>query len=124
MHVLVTIQYTNWSPHVTAKKDQDVKLPCSVQAFPLPNMAWKRDGELVTNDTRHVVTRKVLKILRVRSNDMGGYYCIAWNRGSVQAKETLLLITGTCETKFICCNCLLDFHHNDQRRNDLKVNLN
>ena len=120
----MTIQYTKWSSKVTAKKDQDVKLPCSVQAFPLPNMAWKRDGELVTNDSRHVVTRKVLKILQVSSKDMGGYYCIAWNRGSVQAKETLLLITGTCETKSTCCNCLLDFHHNDQRRCDLKVNLN
>lgn len=108
----MTIQYTNiWSSVKPAKKDQDVILPCSVKAFPVPNMAWKKDGELVTNDTRHTVTRKELKISQVSTVDMGRYYCIAWNRGSVQAKSVMLLITGV---KLSCCNCLLDFHFKDQ----------
>lgn len=108
----MTIQYTNiWSSVKPAKKDQDVILPCSVKAFPVPNMAWKKDGELVTNDTRHTVTRKELKISQVSTVDMGRYYCIAWNRGSVQAKSVMLLITGV---ELSCCNCLLDFHFKDQ----------
>lgn len=91
----MTIQYTNtYSPVKIATKDQDVTLPCSVKAFPIPNMAWKKDGELVTNDSRHVITRTELKILQFSTVDMGRYYCIAWNRGSVQAKNILLLITG------------------------------
>lgn len=95
LHVLVTIQYTNdWSPKKVATKGQDVTLPCSVTAFPIPNVAWKKDGELVTNDSRHVVTRTALKILQVSTADMGRYYCIAWNRGTVQAKNVLLLIKG------------------------------
>jgi len=97
----VTIQYTNnWSPEKTAKKDQDVTLRCSVKAFPIPNMAWKKDGELVTNDSRHAVTRRELKILQVSAKDMGRYYCIAWNRGTVQAKKILLLITGVKLSSF------------------------
>ena len=109
----MTIQYTNiWSSVKPAKKDQDVILPCSVKAFPVPNMAWKKDGELVTNDTRHTVTRKDLKISQVSTVDMGRYYCIAWNRGTVQAKSVMLLIAGV---KLSCCNCLLDFHFKDQR---------
>lgn len=108
----MTIQYTNiWSSVKPAKIDQDVILPCSVKAFPVPNMAWKKDGELVTNDTRHTVTRKELKISQVSTVDMGRYYCIAWNRGTVQAKSVMLLITGV---KLSCCNCLLDFHFKDQ----------
>ena len=104
MHILVTIQYTDWSPVKTAKKDEDVTLFCSVKAFPIPNMAWKKDGELVTNDSRHSVTRKELKISKVSTADMGRYYCIAWNRGTVQAKNIMLLIKGmelSCFIKWI-----------------------
>ena len=91
----MTIQYTdNWSSKKFATKDQNVTLFCSVKAFPIPNMAWKKDGELVTNDSRHGVTRKELKISQVSTVDMGRYYCIAWNRGTVQAKTILLLIAG------------------------------
>ena len=110
VHVLVTIQYTNaWSSVKFAKKDQDITMPCSVKAFPIPNMAWKKDGELVTNGTRHTVTRKELKISQVSAADMGRYYCIAWNRGTVQAKSIMLLITGV---KLACCNW--EFRFNDQ----------
>lgn len=96
MHALVTINYTDSLPPVKiAKKGQDVTLPCTVKAFPAPTMAWKKDGELVTNDSRHVITRTELKILQVSTEDMGYYYCVAWNRGSVQAKKVLLFISGT-----------------------------
>ena len=91
----VTIQYTNF-PQRTQKavKGQGIKLPCVVKAFPVPKLAWKKDGELVTNDSRHVVTGKELRIQQVDRSDMGKYFCVAWNRGSVQAKIILLLITG------------------------------
>lgn len=96
VHALVTIQYVDFlSPVKIAKIGQDVTLPCTVKAFPIPNMAWKKDGELVTNDSRHVITRTALKILQVSTGDMGRYYCVAWNRGSVQAKSVLLFISGT-----------------------------
>ena len=91
----VTIQYTNFPQQPQkASKGQDITLPCVVKALPVPKLAWKKDGELVTNDSRHVVTGTALRIQQVRRSDMGKYYCVAWNRGSVQAKFTLLLITG------------------------------
>ena len=91
----MTIQYTNFpqQPKRAAKGD-DVQLPCVVKAFPEPKKAWKKDGKLVTNDNRHVVTETELRIQQVERSDMGKYSCVAWNRGSVQAKSTLLLVTG------------------------------
>ena len=95
MHDSVTIRYTNFlSPTKIAKKGQDVTLPCAVKAYPIPNMAWKKDGKLVTNGSRHVITRTELKISQVSTDDMGRYYCIAWNRGSVKAMNVMLFITG------------------------------
>lgn len=99
----VTIQYTNFlSPTKIAKKGEDVTLPCTVKAYPIPNMAWKKEGELVTNDSRHVITRTELKIRQVSTDDMGRYYCIAWNRGSVKAMNVMLFITGTNHLHYFC----------------------
>lgn len=95
MFHVVTIQYINFPTKAKkATEGQSVLLPCVVKAFPVPQLAWKKDGALVTNDSRHVVTGTRLKIKQVGRSDMGRYYCVAWNRGSVQAKSTLLLIVG------------------------------
>ena len=91
------MQYTEFARQPTiAAKGQDVTLKCVVKAFPIPKTAWKKDGELVTKDDRHVITNTDLTIKQVDRSDMGKYSCIAWNRGSAQAKSTLLLITGNC----------------------------
>ena len=91
----VTIQYTNFPKQPQkATEGQTVTLPCVVKAFPVPQQAWKKDGVLVTNDSRHLISGTGLKIQQVGTSDMGRYYCVAWNRGSVQAKSTLLLIVG------------------------------
>ena len=82
-----------------AKKGQDVSLPCVVKAFPVPRKAWKKDGVLVTNDSRHVITDTELRIKQVGRSDMGEYSCIAWNRGSVKSARALLLITGKVLSK-------------------------
>ena len=78
-------------------------------------MAWKKDGELVSNDARYTITRSGLNISQVSAANMGRYYCIAWNRGTVQAKQILLLITGV---KLSSCAEIvsLDFHHKDKTR--------
>lgn len=109
MFHVVTIQYINFPTQPKeATEGQSVTLPCVVKAFPVPQLAWKKDGELVTNDSRHVVTGTGLKIKQVGRSDMGKYYCVAWNRGSVQAKSTLLLIVGkrfyTQIAKFKMCH--------------------
>lgn len=92
---IVTMQFTNFpqKPNIVSP-GQKVTLPCVVRAFPVPKTAWKKDGELVTKDDNHMITPSALTIKKAYRSDMGNYSCIAWNRGSVQAKSTLVLITG------------------------------
>ena len=73
---------------------ENVTLPCVVRAFPIPSTAWKKDGELVTNGDRHIISFSNLTIKNVKRSDMGKYSCVAWNKGSVKAKSTLVLVTG------------------------------
>ena len=92
---IVTIQFTEFpqKPKVVLSGEK-VTLRCVVRAFPDPQTAWKKDGELVTKDDNHMITSSELIIKKAVRSDMGNYSCIAWNRGSVQAKSTLVLITG------------------------------
>ena len=92
---IVTMQFTNFpQKRNIVSPGQKVTLPCVVRAFPVPKTAWKKDGELVTKDGNHMITSSEMTIKKATRSDMGNYSCIAWNRGSVQAKSTLVLITG------------------------------
>ena len=95
-HVSFTakMQYTKFPKGKIVKKGGNAKLDCVVKAYPVPNQAWKKDGELVTNDSRHFVTRTELTIKQFDRSDMGNYACVAWNPISAQVREALLIMTG------------------------------
>lgn len=76
------------------KKGESVTLDCVVEAYPVAKQAWKKDGELVNNDSRHLVTRRELTIRQFDRSDMGSYGCVAWNPFSAQVREELLIMTG------------------------------
>ena len=76
------------------KKGSNPKLDCVVEAYPVANQAWKKDGELVTNDSRHFVTRTELTVKQFDRSDMGRYACVAWNPMIAQVREALLIMTG------------------------------
>lgn len=88
------MQYTKFPEGKIVKKGGNAKLDCVVKAYPVPNQAWKKDGELVTNDSRHFVTRTELTIKQFDRSDMGNYACVAWNPISAQVREALLIMTG------------------------------
>ncbi|XP_074615759.1 scavenger receptor cysteine-rich type 1 protein M160-like isoform X2 [Acropora palmata] len=88
------MQYTKFPERKIVKKGGNAKLDCVVKAYPVPNQAWKKDGELVTNDSRHFVTRTELTINQFDRSDMGSYACVAWNPISAQVREALLIMTG------------------------------
>ena len=97
-------------------KNQNTKLSCAVEAFPAVTLSWKKDGELVTNDSRHVITRSVsqsiwrkdgevvpdgsgyynttskLTILQTDRTDIGEYQCVASNLGSSRASNPSLVV--------------------------------
>lgn len=96
-HVSFTakMQYTKFpEKRKIVKKGGNARLDCVVEAYPVPNQAWKKDGELVTNDSRHFVTRTELTIKQFDRSDMGSYACVAWNPISAQVREALLIMTG------------------------------
>ena len=66
---------------------------CEATGVPTPTIIWKKDGELVTNDSRHVIDSKSLRILRAMEGDVGVYACVAWNKHAIiSAIATLILI--------------------------------
>ena len=87
-----------------AEEGELVTLNCNVTGVPKPRIAWKKDGELLTNNIKHVVTNyegsrndyaaSRLQIRQVSKEDIAEYTCISWNRGSVREWKSTLLLTG------------------------------
>ncbi|KAL9986144.1 hypothetical protein ACROYT_G000235 [Oculina patagonica] len=90
----LTVEFKDYPIKTIATKGDLVTFNCNVTGVPKPRIAWKKDGELVTNDNWHTVTtnrasRKdstasQLQIRQVNKGDIAEYSCIAWNRGSVR----------------------------------------
>ena len=103
---LVTVEFKEHPTETVATEGGLVTFNCNVTGVPKPRITWKKDGELVTNDTRRTVmiygaSSKVesasrLQIRGVSKEDIGEYMCIAWNRGSVREWPSKLLLTGKC----------------------------
>lgn len=112
----LTVRFTVEPSSQTLKKWDNAKLSCAVEAFPAAALAWKKNGELVTNDSRHLITTSVSKgtldkdgvlltdhigsfkttteltVQKFDRPDMGEYQCIAWNQGSAQASTPFLMV--------------------------------
>ena len=101
---LVTVEYQDYPRDTIATEGDEVTLNCNVSGVPKPRIAWKKDGELVTNGGKYTVTTGVtskkddtssqLQIRQVTKEDISVYSCIAWNRGGVRVVQARLLLTG------------------------------
>lgn len=71
---------------------EGVSLTCVVSGSPLPNVIWRRRGEIITNDTSNAVilettfmqanysfVQSVLDLCPVASSDAGEYTCFTEN---------------------------------------------
>jgi len=100
----VTVEFKNYPNDTVATEGDQVTCNCNVTGVPTPQIAWKKDGELVTNSTKITVTTSSassrgynasqLQIRQVSKQDVAVYSCIAWNRGSIRVWPATLLITG------------------------------
>ena len=100
----VTVNFLDYPPGITVTTEGGhVILNCNVTGVPRPRVAWKKEGELVTNTSRITVltdvtdktfTSSQLHIRQVTKQDIGIYSCISWNRGSVRSSPGRILISG------------------------------
>ena len=101
---LVTVEFADHPTGAVFKEGDQVTLNCNATGIPLPQIAWKKGGELVMNSIKHTVTiypissrrytASQLQIRQVSKEDVAVYSCIAWNRGSIRVWQTTVLLTG------------------------------
>ena len=88
---------------MVASEGEDVIMKCNVTGLPRPQLAWKKEGELLTNSSKYSITTDAtaktfissqLQIRQVTREDIAVYSCISWNRGSVRSAPGTLLLSG------------------------------
>lgn len=75
-----------------AMVDQNVTLPCYVEAIPRPIISWRKLGSQEDRSRMRVTANGLLQITRVRVGDAGTYQCTAENNlGSITTKTALIV---------------------------------
>jgi len=73
--------------------DQNVTLPCYVEAIPKPALSWRKDGQQVEDRSRiRVLPNGLLQISRARISDAGSYECTAENNLGALTTRTWLIV--------------------------------
>ncbi|XP_030832325.1 scavenger receptor cysteine-rich type 1 protein M160 isoform X1 [Strongylocentrotus purpuratus] len=73
----------------------DVSIPCVVSGVPLPEITWKKDGQMISLNGRVTILEdNTLVIHKSQREDMGEYACIASNKVQTSARIAKLLIIG------------------------------
>ncbi|XP_050443894.1 uncharacterized protein LOC126847631 [Adelges cooleyi] len=103
---LISVQ----NQHVAAALNRTTFFECEVEAFPYAVHYWERDGEILENDDKYMITRidisnysykfiTQLNITSVSATDNGTYYCVSKNdEGTTAGNITLYIIDPTLVT--------------------------
>jgi len=50
------VRINHFSTSTTVEVDSDLKIPCSVEGYPIPTVDWYKDGELIQyNEQRQMI---------------------------------------------------------------------
>lgn len=78
---------------IQAMVNQNVTIPCYVEAIPRPTITWRREGQQIDDRSRVRVTPNgLLQIARVRVSDAGGYECTVENSLGALTSKTWLIV--------------------------------
>lgn len=79
--------------NIQAMVDQNVSIPCYIEAIPRPTISWKKEGQLFDDRSRiKVAPNGLLTISRVRISDQGNYECTAENKFGAITTKTWLIV--------------------------------
>ena len=72
-------------------RDRQVLFKCLATGYPTPTITWRKDGQPLESDTRHVMTENgALNIIDPKFSDEGSYECVAQNSaGEIVSKAAL-----------------------------------
>lgn len=86
-----------------------VTLTCVVEGVTNPDIRWTREGRLLPNDPRYVITPTVsgsqLTIYNARAADGGSYECTATGTRTSQIITDRVIVVGRMEILPIHCWC-------------------
>jgi hypothetical protein len=76
-----------------AMVDQNITIPCYVEAIPKPVITWRKEGQQIEDRSRiRVSPSGLLQINKVRVSDAGGYECQAENQLGALSMKTWLIV--------------------------------
>lgn len=79
--------------NIHAMVDQNVTIPCYVEAIPKPVISWRKEGQQLEDPSRiRVLPNGLLHITRIRISDIGGYECTAENSLGILTTKTWLIV--------------------------------
>ena len=129
----MTVEFQVFPTNTVAKeKGETENFDCKVTGVPIPQIAWKKDGELLMNDSKHAITTDILVekntvtsrllIKDLSEEDIGIYYCISWNRGGIRLTEARLLLPGKY-LMVVLAKCIICDHCMYQKDRMYTINL-
>ena len=66
--------------YLTIERGYNLMLMCTVVGKPTPVIVWSRNGQLIRNDSRHMILPSgVLLVRQVDTKESGQYKCVASN---------------------------------------------
>ncbi|XP_054258197.1 papilin isoform X2 [Macrosteles quadrilineatus] len=75
--------------------DSDISIPCDVDGYPVPSVAWYKDGQpLTTSDKIQISESSRLTVVRASANDSGVYRCEAANQYNSSYSEVNVNVEG------------------------------
>nr|XP_054760314.1 protein turtle homolog A-like [Lytechinus pictus] len=80
--------------HVVYQEDSEASLQCRANGVPFPVVKWKRQGELITSNSRITVAGDTITIKRVVRSDVGTYTCVAENGEGYVTNDTRFVVEG------------------------------
>lgn len=73
--------------------DKSVTLQCEVEGYPMPEITWLKDGQLVTESIRQrILSTGALQMAFVQPGDAGRYTCMAANVAGSSSSSMELIV--------------------------------
>ena len=84
-------------PTIPIQLGQTVKLDCSAGGYPIPTIAWSRDGHEELPISSRKRPNGSLIIESLKKEDRGQYVCVAKNSLGMKSHSVILQLSENCK---------------------------